>query len=67
MSTELHTRQAATYTGPSSREATLAEALGCIIHGLPLPEGLRPPSFATARPASAEAWIGRTLSEPRAT
>jgi len=66
MSIELNARQAATYAGPASREATLAEALGCILHGLPLPEGLRPPSFVGARPTSAEAGIARMMADPRA-
>ncbi len=56
MSTATETRRqtAAPYTPPATRDEILAEAIGCIIAGRPLPEYLRAPQVVRARPATAE-------------
>lgn len=49
--------------GPTVAEQ-IAEAIGCIITGRPLPEHLRPAPFVAARPATVEEGIARILSQP---
>jgi hypothetical protein len=66
MSTLLETSRdiAAAYTRPATREAMVAEAIGCIITGRVFPDYLRAPSRELDRPASVEAGIGRILAGP---
>ena len=53
---------AATYTPDSNVDAVLAEAIGCIITGRPLPEFLRAPAVESVRPASVEEGMRRILA-----
>ena len=53
---------AATYTPASDLDAVLAEAIGCIITGRPLPEFLRAPALESVRPASVEEGVRRILT-----
>jgi hypothetical protein len=63
MSTEPTTRRAtASYTRPTTREEIVAEAIGCIISGRPLPEYLRAPTLYRARPATVEEGCARILT-----
>ncbi len=56
---------AGAYTPPAA-EAAVAEALGCIIAGRPLPERLRAPRYEPSCPATVAAGIARILASPRA-
>ena len=49
--------------GPTTAEQ-IAEAIGCIITGRPLPAYLQPQPFVVARPASVEEGIARILAKP---
>jgi hypothetical protein len=49
--------------GPSTAEQ-VAEAIGCIISGRPLPEYLRPQPLVAMRPATVEEGIARILAKP---
>jgi hypothetical protein len=49
--------------GPSTAEQ-VAEAIGCIITGRPLPAYLQPQPLAIARPATVEEGIARILAKP---
>ena len=49
--------------GPSTAEQ-IAEAIGCIITGRPLPAYLRPQPLMIARPSSVEEGIARILAKP---
>lgn len=49
--------------GPSPAER-IAEAIGCILEGRPLPEHLRPQPFTASRPATVEEGIARILAKP---
>ena len=49
--------------GPSTAEQ-IAEAIGCIISGRPLPEYLRPQALMVARPTTVEEGIARILAKP---
>ena len=51
---------ARTSAAPSS-QALIAEAIGCIVHGRPLPEPLRPRPFSAPRPATVQEGITRIL------
>jgi hypothetical protein len=53
---------AATYTPATQIDAVLAEAIGCIITGRPLPEFLRAPAAESVRPASVEEGVRRILT-----
>ena len=57
-------RAAATagFTPSSSTGSVLADALGRIITGRPLPEGLRPQAVVTAAPATVEEGIAGILA-----
>ena len=64
MRTSRTSSPAITYVpGPSPAEQ-IAEAIGCIITGRPLPAHLRPEPFAASRPASVEEGIARILAKP---
>ncbi len=56
---------AASYTRPAA-EAEVAEALGCIIAGRPLPERLRAPRYESSCPATVAAGVARILACPGA-
>jgi hypothetical protein len=58
---------AARYTPGAERATVLADALGCIISGRPLPESLRAPSPACARPDTVEEGIRRIVGGATAT
>ena len=49
--------------GPTAAEQ-IAEAIGCIITGRPLPAYLQPQAFVVARPSSVEEGIARILAKP---
>lgn len=49
--------------GPSTAEQ-IAEAIGCIITGRPLPAHLRPEPFVTTRPATVAEGVARILAKP---
>jgi hypothetical protein len=68
MSTTLDTRRPSTtiYAPPGTRDEIIAEAIGCILAGRPLPEQLRPPASHTWRPATSEAAFARILAGPGA-
>ncbi len=58
---------AGSYTRPdAAAEAAVAEALGCIIAGRPLPERLRAPRYEPSCPATVAAGIARVLARPGA-
>ena len=55
---------AITYVPRPTAAEEIAEAIGCIITGRPLPAHLRPQPFVTSRPASVSDGIARILSQP---
>ncbi len=59
------TSSATSYTQPSTKAEILADALGRIITGRPLPESLRPTMYAPSAPASVADGIGRIINAPR--
>jgi hypothetical protein len=64
MRTSRTSSPAITYVpGPSTAEQ-IAEAIGCIITGRPLPVYLRPQEPMIARPSSVEEGIARILAKP---
>jgi hypothetical protein len=56
---------AASYKRTSTEAEILADALGRIITGRPLPEALRPTTYAGARPASVQDGLARIVAAPR--
>ena len=52
------------YVPTTSAAAQIAEAIGCIITGRPLPVHLRPAPFVAAPAASVEEGIARILAKP---
>ena len=64
MSTATETRRepATTYAPPATRDEILADALGRIITGRPLPESLRAPQVRLTRPATVEEGVLRMLA-----
>jgi len=56
---------AARYTPGPERAAVLADALGCIITGRPLPESLRPPELPCVQATSVEDGLRRTIGGGR--
>ena len=64
MRTSRTSSPAITYVpGPSTAEQ-IAEAIGCIISGRPLPEYLRPQALMVTRPSTVEEGIARILAKP---
>ena len=64
---DLITRRAtatAAYTPPSTPGDALADAIGCIITGRPLPESLRPQLPVPAGAATVQEGIARILAGP---
>ncbi len=59
---------AGSYTRPdaAAAEAAVAEALGCIIAGRPLPERLRAPRYEPSCPATVAAGVARIRAAPGA-
>ena len=53
------------YVPPADRQALIAEAIGCIITGRPLPAHLAPQPVAIARPATVAEGIARILAPER--
>ncbi|MFL5577798.1 MAG: hypothetical protein ACJ79S_17725 [Gemmatimonadaceae bacterium] len=51
-------------TPSAGRAEVLAEALGCIITGRPLPESVRAPSYEAVRPATVEVGIAWIIAGP---
>jgi hypothetical protein len=49
--------------GPSTAEQ-IAEAIGCIVTGRPLPAYLQPQPLMIARPSTVEEGIARILAKP---
>lgn len=56
----------ARYTPGPERAAVLADALGRIITGRPLPESLRPPELPCVQAATVEDGLRRTIGGGRA-
>lgn len=63
-STDSHPVPGTSYTPGPERDAILADALGCIISGRPLPESLRSAPVDVARPSCVEDGIRRMLDGP---
>ena len=59
-------READSYTPPTSRQAQIEEALGCIICGRPFPAHLAPPAQPVGAPATVAEGLARILSGPAA-
>ena len=60
--TETLRQTATTYAPPATRAEILAEAIGRIITGRPLPEYLQAPQLQLARPATTEEGVRRILA-----
>lgn len=54
---------AITYVPRPTTAEEIAEAIGCIITGRPLPAHLRPQPFVPARPATVSEGIARILGQ----
>jgi hypothetical protein len=53
--------RATTYAPPAARDALLAECIGNILAGKPLPAAVRPPAAAVERPGTIYIGISRIL------
>jgi len=53
--------RAIAYAPPAARDALLAECIGNILAGKPLPEAVRPPAAAIERPGTVYIGISRIL------
>ena len=49
------------YAPPAARDTLLAECIGSILAGKPLPEAVRPPAAAVERPGTIYIGISRIL------